>query len=68
MGEDHPTKSVATASLLVTCAVPSAITLIVDEPGASQIFTSPLVIAGTLSSALFRFEIIPKLSSLKIPG
>lgn len=35
MGEDHPTKSVATTSLSVICAVPSAIVLLIDEPGGS---------------------------------
>ncbi|KAG0553510.1 hypothetical protein KC19_12G017200 [Ceratodon purpureus] len=32
VGEDHPTESVSTVSLLVTCALPSAITLLADEP------------------------------------
>ena len=39
-GEDHPTKSIATVSLLVTCAFPSSITLLVDELGTFQIFFS----------------------------
>lgn len=32
VGEDHPTKSVVSVSLSVTCSVPSAITLLIDEP------------------------------------
>lgn len=31
VGEDHPTKSIATVSLSVTCALPSGITLLADE-------------------------------------
>lgn len=48
LGEDHPTKSIATVSLSVTCAFPSAITLLADESGMFQIFISLLVTASEL--------------------
>lgn len=44
VGEDHPTKSVVSVSLSVTCSVPSAITLLIDEPGALQSHSSPQVV------------------------